>query len=415
MKATILAGLLRKAPIVITGVGSFSAAGTGVTSLWQAVRAGRSLAVWEELDWNDERVRFAACRAPEIDAAKLLPRSLRRADRCAQMGFLAAEEAWRQAALPGAIESARIGLMMGTSRGPLGKVAESLRRVGQRNYPASLAADSTFASPGGGLAEALAICGPSATVSATCASSAFAIALAAEQILLGKADVVLAGGTEAPLEAAVPLQLRSAGVLAFHAEAGQACRPFDRERNGLILGEGSAFIVLESQRAAEARGARPLARLAGWAMTRENNGRVGLSSDGFALLQAMRQATELAGLAPHHVDYVNAHGTGTQLNDATEARALAKFLGDRGSVVPCSSTKPVTGHCLGATPAIEAVICLEVLRHQEVPPTPNCVEQDPLCPIHVPRVSGGCRAINTVMSNSLGFWGYHASLVFQKL
>jgi 3-oxoacyl-(acyl-carrier-protein) synthase len=129
-------------------------------------------------------------------------------------------------------------------------------------------------------------------------------------------------------------------------------------------------------------------------------------------VQVMEQALQLAGFGPEMIDYINAHGTGTKMNDEAEAHAVSKVLGHRTATVPCSSTKPVTGHCLGATPALEAVICLEALRHQMIPPTANCRQQDPSCPINVQPLTAKPSRISTVMSNSLGFWGYHASLIF---
>ncbi len=286
---------------------------------------------------------------------------------------------------------------------------------GRRRYLPSLSANGTFASISGALAQSFKLKGPGTTISATCASSAFAIGLAAEQILLGKVDAMLVGGTEAPLQHSILAQLQSAGVMASHADASLACRPFDIGRSGLILGEGSGFLILESARSAQARGAKPLARLAGWNFSLDNSGRTGVDEGGVGLLQVMEQALELAGYSPDQIDYINAHGTGTKMNDETEALAVTKLFGARASVLPCTSTKPVTGHCLGATSTLEAVICLEALKHQMIPPTANCVQQDPACNINVQPLTPApaknfCRHVN-----SLGFWGYHASLIFAKM
>jgi 3-oxoacyl-(acyl-carrier-protein) synthase len=203
-------------------------------------------------------------------------------------------------------------------------------------------------------------------------------------------------------------------VLGFHDEARQACRPFDATRNGTVAGEGSAFLILESARTAAARGVAPCARLSGWAFNSDDCGRAGVREDGSGLLQVMQQALRIAGLPAEEIDYINAHGTGTRMNDAGEARGVKALLGDRVTTVPCSSTKPVTGHCLGATPALEAVLCVEALRRQQIPPTANCLQPDPLCPINPLPMKAQPARLRNVMSNSLGFWGFHAALIFSE-
>lgn len=410
MYSRVLAQLLRDNPLVITGTGAFSAAGDSVAALWQAAEAGHSLATWREF----EDTRFAVCSARELDPSRPELHPVRKMDRCVQMALLAATQAWEHARMPGAYSPERIGIMVGSSRGPISKASIPLELNGRRAFPPSLSANSTFASLSGALAQHFKLKGPGATVSATCATSAFAIGLAAEQILLGKADVMLVGGTEAPLHYRILAQMQSAGVLGEHEDAQKACRPFDVSRNGMIMGEGSAFLVLESAHTAGLRGAKPLARLAGWSMSLDNSGRTGVDEEGAGLTQVMVEALELAGLGPDQIDYINAHGTGTKMNDAAEAQAVSKMLGTRALTVPCSSTKPVTGHCLGATPALEAIICIEAMRRQMVPPTANCTQSDSLCPINAQPLTARPAKITNMMSNSLGFWGYHAALVFSE-
>jgi len=411
---SVLASLLRDHPLVVTGLGSFSAAGESVTALWQAALTGQSLATWREFQIGFTPKDFAVCSAPELTAAQPDWQSIRKLDRCAQMAWLAAHQAWEQAQLTGAYAPARIGIMVGSSRGPFGKVGESLDRLGQPNYPPSMSASSTFASLSGVLAQNFNLQGPGATISATCASGAFAIGLAAEQILLGKVDAMLVGGAEAPLAPAILAQLQAAGVLGSHAEAARTCQPFDATRNGLVLGEGSAFLVLESAHTAAARQAKALARLSGWSLNLDHSGRTGVDETGTSLRQVMAQALQLAGLDPDQIDYVNAHGAGTKMNDTAEAQAILKLFGPRAATVPCTSTKPITGHCLGATPALEAVLCIEALRRQRIPPTANCAQPDPLCPLNTKPSNPPARRISNVLSNSLGFWGYLASLIFSE-
>jgi 3-oxoacyl-(acyl-carrier-protein) synthase len=412
---SILAGLLAQNPIVVTGLGSFGAAGEGVEVLWAAAAAGQSSAAWREFEMEGRRERFAVCSALELAGGRTELHPVRKLDRCVQMAWLAAGQACDQARLTGAYPPARAGIMVGSSRGPLGKRSESHGLASGHRFPPSLSANSTFACISGALAQPLKLRGPGATISATCASAAFAIGLAAEQILLGNADAMLVGGTEAPLDFAVLAQLQSSGVLGSHEDARQACRPFDATRNGLVPGEGSAFLILESARTAAARGAKALARLAGWACCLDDSGRVGVHEDGSGLLQVMEKALQVAQLDAGQIDYINAHGTGTKMNDRAEARAVKTLLGQRAAVVPCSSTKPVTGHCLGATSAIEAVLCIEALRRQQIPPTANCLQPDPDCPINAQPLTAQSMPLTHVLSNSLGFWGYHATLIFSRM
>jgi 3-oxoacyl-(acyl-carrier-protein) synthase len=410
-----LTNLLRENPLLITGAGCISGAGVSVTALWNAASVGKSLAAWREFKIAGEAQRFAVSAAPEIDTGDPALHPVRRMDRCVQLAWLAARQAWLQSGLASTPTTKNIGLMVGSSRGPLERLEQGFSRIETPRYPPSLSADCTFGSLSGALAQALNISGPTATVSATCASGAYAIAFAAEQILLGKADIMLVGGTEAPLHAAALAQLQAAGVLGSHQNPQMTCRPFDVTRNGLALGEGSAFLVMESARSATMRGAKPLAQLSGWSTNIDHSGRAGVTHDGDGIVEAANQSLKLAGLNASQIDHVNLHGTGTQLNDLAEARAIKRVFGAHTSNLPCTSTKPVTGHCLGATPALEAVLCVEALQRQIILPTANCSQIDPACAIHL--VTGAARAakLNHLMSSSLGFWGYHASLIFSKV
>ncbi|MFN0066303.1 MAG: beta-ketoacyl-[acyl-carrier-protein] synthase family protein [Limisphaerales bacterium] len=414
MNSTVLGGLLRQTPLAVTGYGAVSAAGDSPAKLWQAAAAGVSPAKWRDFPIGGGSRAVAVCAAEGSDSGDPALHPVRRMDRSAQLGWIAAGQALDMAGLKENPDGLEIGVIAGTSRGPVSRLAEGFARVGARRHPPSLAADCTLASLTGVLAQGFRLTGVGATVSATCASAAAAIALAAEQLLLGKADAMLAGGAEAPLTPLVIAQLGAAGLLGSHAEAARTCRPFDSTRNGLCLGEGAAFLVLETAAAAARRGAVLHGLLAGWAGGVANAGRTGVRDAGRGLAGGARRALTRAGLTPDAVDYVNAHGTGTRLNDAAEAQAMREIFGERAAVLPCSSTKPVTGHCLGATPALEAVIALEALRHQVIPPTANCLHPDPDCPINPQPLQARPARLTHVMSNSLGFWGYHVSLIFAR-
>ena len=414
MGEATLARRLRDTPVVVTGVGAVSAAGESLASHWEAVVGANVRACWRDFEWGGSRHRVAVCPAPRFDGAERGLRNFSRLDRCTQLAWVAARAAWRTAGLESWSDRSRIGLMFGTSRGVVGKLREGFDRLADKRYPPSLSADCSMASVCGVLAQGLGLAGPAATISNTCASGAFAIAMAAEQIVLGTADVMLVGAADTPLVPLTVAQLHAAGVLGSHAEPARTCRPFDATRNGLCLGEGSGFLVLESLAGAVRRGAGVLARLSGWGLSVEHSGRAGVSATGSGLVEVGRRALDVAGLSADDIDAVNAHGTGTVLNDRAEAQGLGALFGDRVAEVLCTSTKPVTGHCLGATPALEAVVCVEGLRRGAVPPTANCLEVDPGCRITVQRGGARLGAIRHMMSNSLGFWGYHASLIFSR-
>ena len=411
MKPSPLAGLLRDNPIAVTGMGAYSAAGDSVEALWRAALAGRSLAEWREFPIAGQPQRFAVCSAPPLEVSTPELRFARKADRCTRMALHAANLAWQQTAINEAYAPERRGIVIGSSRGPIGKMEESFEALRRGEMLPTMSAQSSMGSMSGTLAQFFGLKGPGSVVSATCASAAFAIGIAAEQILLGKADVMLVGGAEAPLHAVILAQLQASGVLGSHTDAAKTCRPFDTTRNGMMLGEGSAFLVLE--RLGARPNAKPLAKLAGWSMTTESSGRTGMQEDGSSIVNSMQQALELAQLSPNEIGYVHAHGSGTVLNDFAEASALGRLFGERG--VPCNSTKPVTGHCLGATPALGALLCIEAVRHQKLPPVVNCAEPDPRCPVQLVTPETQPKSFTTVLSNAIGFWGYHSSLIFQAL
>jgi 3-oxoacyl-[acyl-carrier-protein] synthase II len=281
----------------------------------------------------------------------------------------------------------------------------------EKVFPSDASA-STIASISGILVQCFGVRGPTFVVSSTCASGGAAIALAAQQILLGEADIMLVGASDAPLNGMMIAQLRAAGVVGYHDDPAKSCRPFDRSRNGLCLGEGSGFLVLESLESSVRRNVKPLGKVAGWGLSNENVGRVAVDSKGSTLVRTMRSAIAMADIDPQEVDYINAHGTGTLQNDTAEINAIAQVFGDTQSP-PCSSTKPVTGHCLGATPLLEAIISVKALETQIIPPTANC--EDPEFSLDVVPLHAREASLKYIISNSLGFWGSHCSLLLSKV
>ena len=290
--------------------------------------------------------------------------------------------------------------------------ARDRKDADKRQLP-SLAATGTIASLSGALAHHLEASGLCLTVSATCASAASAIALGAAQIESGAADVAVVGGAEAPLNATLMGLMRAATLLGSHEDPKQTCRPFDRTRNGLVVGEGAGVLVLESREHAKKRGALPVAQLSGWGTGLSHSGKTGVDEGGDGLGTVIEEAIGMAGVTGEDLGYINTHGTGTRLNDLAEAKAIRRALDDKAP--PCTSTKPITGHCLGATAALEAILCIESILHNKIPPTPNYVEEDPAIDLDI--VAGAARdsLIEHVVSTALGFWGNHACLVFSTI
>jgi 3-oxoacyl-[acyl-carrier-protein] synthase II len=405
--------MLARDGIVVTGMGVWAAGAQSPDELYRAALAGRSPAVWVHPAGAQP---VGGC--PADDPAPALPerqRAVRRLDRSAQMAFLAASQALAAARLDGAVDSGRVGAIVGTGRGSLNRSIESFVQLEStgRIGPAS-SAESTPASIAGVIAQELGLWGPTAVVMATCVSAASAIAYGAMHLLAGDADAMLVGGAEAPIAPLMLAQLAAAGVTARGEDPRTLCRPFDEERSGLIVGEGAAFLVLERASDAAARGGPIFAQLSGWATGVDAGGRTGATELGDGLVRVVDRALRVAGADPASIGYINAHGTGTRLNDRVESAGLQRVFGD-GGVPPTSSTKPITGHCLGATPALEAIIAIEALRNGCLPPTANHATRDAACAIDVIADEGRPAHATRVLSTSLGFWGLQAALVFERV
>ena len=399
--------LLAEQPIVVTGLGIFSAAGRHPGDFLRR-SCGVSRAVPKILG----AATTAICPAPPVLLSGAEFRRVRTMDRSVQMSLAAAEDAWSTAALTGSgsgLRPDRVAVIAGTSRGPVGKFAASMNFAASDRIPPSLAPNTTIAGLSGAIAQALDARGPSVTVSATCASSAHAIALGAQQLLLGLVDAVVVGGGEAPLVPSVLIQMKAAGVLGSAPDPLRACRPFAADRNGTVLGEGAAFLVLETLAGARRRGAPPLGRLAGWALGADRIQRTGINDVAGCTESNMREALQMAGLRPEGVGYVHLHGTGTRMNDREEARAIQRVF-PQG--VPCSSTKPVTGHCMGAAAALGAAVGILAMREGHLPPSVNSQPRDPAVDLDLigplPREARPA----AVLTNAAGFWGTNATLVF---
>lgn len=390
-----LAGLLESCPIAITGAGAVSVAGLGAEALCQRVWAGISGAVALESS--------GAFGCPvTVDLPALAP-PLARCDRVVHLAALAAREALNQARIaPGTLT----GLAVGTSRGPVDSIVCSVNRKERARSTDTVA--TSLSSLSGGLAQWLELDGPCTTVSTACTSASQAIIWAAEQILLGKAGAMLAGGADCTLHPVTLAQLGAAGILA--PSSGNPCHPFTPLRSGLTPGEAAGFLVLEPLEACQRRGVSPIALLAGWASLVEPTGRSGISPDGLGLARCLEAAIRLARVEREELCHVNTHGTGTRQNDHSEAQALKSVFRER-RFIP-SAVKPSTGHCMGASPALEAIVCCRGLNHRTIPGSPWSCPPDPTCGLDFPE--SALNAVHPVaISTSSGFWGHHATLVFR--
>lgn len=393
--------------IAITGVGAVSALGPDAATTFGRLVAGDvAIAPLGLFDTDGQRSRMAA-EVTGLSVADVAPRDQIEAwSRSDALAVLAAREAVRSARLDA---TARLHLAVGATTGGMFEAedvlasmsgagsADSVRRL--LAYPLSTSADR--------IAETLGRVDRRVTICSACSSGAVALVQGASWLAAGQADAVLAGGTDGLC------RLTFTGFNALGATSPEACRPFDVRRDGLTLGEGAAFVVLEPESAARRRGARVLAWLSGWAVAAEAHHITHPEPSGAIAAGLIRQALERAGLSTRDLDYVNAHGTGTLANDAMEARALSAALGDEAERVVVSSSKGQLGHTLGAAGALEAVATVLALAEGVLPPTGGLEQPDPALPLHHVIGRGRPAALRAALSSSFGFGGTSAVLAFE--
>jgi nodulation protein E len=400
-----------KRRVAVTGAGVVCAAGLTAEQTWAALREGHSAIGTLDEDWAREGKYHAAAVARAFNpAAHFEPRELAMLDRFAQFALAACAEAVRSSGLSfDAALAARTSVVMGTSGGGQASIDEGFvelyRKGNSRVHPLTI--PKTMSNAGTShITMKYGLTGPSWAVSTACASSTHAIGQAFWMVRNGLADAAVAGGSEAPLNPGFWRAWEAMRVMAF-----DTCRPFSRDRKGMILGEGGAVLILEPLDRAIARGATVLAEICGFGMSADAHHLTQPSSAGAAA--AMRMALEDAGLHPHEIGYVNAHGTGTPANDAAESRALTLALGEHGRSVPVSSTKSVHGHVLGAAGALEAFATVMALQRHEIPPTANFTERDPDCDVNVIVTPTHAPDLRAALSNSFAFGGLNAVLAFR--
>ena len=397
--------------VVVTGAGIITALGSG----WQVnaggFRAGRpAFRPVTRFDVSQQRAKIAAeIDLPlELPPNKLSANTTRRLDRATRMLLHAAHEAWTQA---GWEPSADLPVVLGTTSGEMALGEKYLRQaIGspfiKRRQPTRVV-HYQVQQQGLNLCSALGVHGPLTIISNACASGANAIGHAWEMLRNGRVEKALTGGYD------ILCQLTFAGFDSLQALSPTPCRPFDAQRDGLTLGEGAAILTLETLPHAQHRGAEILGEITGYGAATDTHHLTQPHPEGNAALAAMTAACLSAGISPAKIDYVNAHGTATAHNDATEAAALNRWAGEHAENLKVSSTKTVCGHLLGGAGAVEAVICLMALRGQWLPPQAATATPDPAC--HFPIVRAPADAqIETALSNSFGFGGANATLIFRR-
>jgi 3-oxoacyl-[acyl-carrier-protein] synthase II len=406
--------------VVITGLGAVTPLGNDVLSSWETLVAGGTGAgPITTFDASGFPVRFA-CELKDFDPGQWLDRKqVRRLDRFAQMMVAAARQAEADAGLEIATEPERVGVAAGTGMGGLGAYQECyetvISRGSDRVSPFSVAAIMPN-SGAGWVSIELGSKGPLSLQSTACAASQMAIGDGLDAIRLGRAEVMLCGGSEAGIT-----RVGIAGFAAMHAlstrndDPEHASRPFDGERDGFVMGEAGAVLVLEELEHATSRGARIYAEVLGYGTSSDARHVTEPDPAGSSRARALRMALDDAGIDRERVDYVNAHGTSTPLGDASETRVLKVALGDElARRVPVSSTKGATGHCLGAAGALEAIFCTLAIDRNTLPPTINYESPDPECDLdYVPNEARSAR-VDVAVSNSFGFGGHNASLVLSR-
>lgn len=408
-------------PVVITGLGVLCPVGIGVEASWKALLAGESgVARITHFDPSPYAVQIAG-EVKGFDPSSIGDaKEVRRMDRCSQLALAASLEAVRDAGLtPETMETARTGVVIGSAAGGVQTVLEQYRvflERGPRRLSPFFIQNMLVDSPAGHVAIKLGLQGPNMAVVSACATGTQAIGEAAELIARGDAEVMLAGGAEAPVH---PLFIAGFGVMGALAknnvEPWRASSPFTKRRDGFVLSEGAAVVVIETLAHARARGAHIYAEIGAFGATNDAYDMAAMPEDPVAAARCMQVALDKAGMRPEDVDYINPHGTSTPVNDLAETRAIKTVFGDHAYRLAIGSTKSMTGHMMGGSGAVETVVCALALRDQIVPPTINLDDPDPELDLdYVPNDARRMR-VRATLSNSFGLGGHNATIILREV
>jgi beta-ketoacyl-acyl-carrier-protein synthase II len=409
--------------VVITGVGAVTPLGLSVNETWENLLAGRSgIGYVTRFDTSSLRTTFAG-EVRGFDPANYMDRKeARRLDLYIQYALAATKEAIADSTLNLADEEAtRIGVIVGSGIGGIGSLLEGVETAaekGLRKVSPFMVPNLLVDSAGGKIAIEYNLHGPNHAVISACASGTSACGEAFETVRRGDADVMVAGGSEAALTPLMMAGFDVMGALSQHNDdPARACRPFDSTRDGFVMSEGAAIVVMEAEEHALARGARIYAEVIGFGSSNDAYHMAAPHQTGRGAADAMRMAIRKArenGVQPEEIDYINAHGTATRLNDLGETMAIKEVLGEHAYSVRISSTKSMLGHMLGGAGAIETIICAKVIDQRIIPPTINLNSPDPECDLdytpHTPRHAD----VKVTLSNSFGFGGHNACIMLRR-
>ena len=406
--------------VVVTGLGVLAPNGNSVSEYWNALTAGQSgIDHITYFDTTDFPVKIAG-ELSNFDPEQYFERKeVRKLDPFTAYALVASNEAIKMSGLDaGGFDSERAGVMLGCGIGGITTLLEEhvvLRNRGARRVSPFFVTKLIANIAGGQIAIKWDLQGSNQTVNSACASATDAIGLALRVIQSGTADIMVAGGTEASIRDLPLAGFSKIRALCNTADPPQsASRPFDKDRNGFIMGEGAGILVLETEEHAKSRGATILGELAGYGATNDAFHVTQPAEGGAGAVKAMQLAIEDAGAKPEEVDYINAHGTSTPYNDKNETVAIKTVFGDHARKLKISSTKSMTGHLLGASGGIEAIAALKAIEKQIIPPTINYMTPDPDCDLdYVPNTAEETQ-VNSVLSNTFGFGGHNAVVFMRK-
>ena len=408
--------------VYVTGIGMVTPLGLDVKSTWKALLQGKSgIASIASFDTQDFETTIAG-EVPDFDPTAYVDRKrARRLDRFAQFAVAATAQALEQAGLDlhdGSVDATRVGSVIGSGIGGIITLSEQwavLNEKGPTRVSPFLVPMMLADMAPGQVSIIHGAKGPNYCTVTACSSGADGIGLALEMIQRGDVDIALAGGTEAPICPIAVAGFNACMALSKRNSDPQAAsRPFDAERDGFVMGEGAGVLVIESEESVVRRGVTPLAELAGYGASSDAYHVTQPSPEGEGAARAMNRALAEAGMEPHDISYVNAHGTSTPMNDRIETAALKVVFGDEAYKIKISSTKSMTGHLLGAAGGVEAAIAALAVSESAIPPTINLENPDPDCDLDYTAHHSQRGIVKAAMSNNLGFGGHNASLIFKR-
>jgi 3-oxoacyl-[acyl-carrier-protein] synthase II len=410
---------VEKRRVVVTGIGAVTPLGLNAASSWEAAIAGKSgVGYLTRLDADAFPMKVAA-EINDFDPSEHIERKeARRMDRFTQFAVVSAKEALQDAKLEITEENApRVGVWIGSGIGGMETYESQFRTFlekGQRRVSPFFVPMMIPDMASGQVSIYTGAKGPNSCSVTACASGTNSIGDAFKVIQRGDADAMIAGGSEAPITNMAVAGFCSAKAVTTSEDPKTASRPFDVNRSGFVIGEGSGTLILESLETAEARGAHIYAEVVGYGSTGDAYHVTAPAPEGEGGARAMQAALDDSGLAKEQISYINAHGTSTELNDSFETMAIKSVFGEHAYKVAISSTKSMTGHLLGAAGAIEAIFSIKAIEEGMLPPTVNLDDPDPACDLDYVPNQARAAEVEAVLSNSLGFGGHNATLIFKK-